>query len=149
RYERHDWDRPAMSAEERARISTDDEARFDAKVAASLAVANSEAPVALRLAAGLDKKKVPSSPHLRGLQSSAAPSPDGWVRLALDTRVPGVEGPATPPTPQSFTIQLEPAMFVDNFRCQAACDADDYNVARLRSSSVSLDVLARAATVRD
>src|SRR5262249_31848781 len=77
------------------------------------------------------------------------PPPLARCRLRSAPPCPGSRGSAPARTPPSFTIQLEPAMFVDNFRCQAACDADDYNVARLRSSSVSLDVLARAATVRD
>jgi alpha-2-macroglobulin len=149
RYERHGWERPAISAAERARMGADDTARFDAKVAASLATASSEAAVQLRLAADWDKTKFPPSSDLVVLQSLGPPALDGWVRLTIDNRLPGVEGSAPPPAPQSFTIQLEPALFVDNFRCQAQCDADDYNGAHVRSHSVSLDALARAAIVRD
>ncbi|MBC8646816.1 MAG: hypothetical protein H7X85_06605, partial [Thermoanaerobaculia bacterium] len=42
---------------------------------------------------------------------------------------------------QDSTIRLEPAFFVDGFRCESACDPDEYNPIRFR-------VRATAATMR-
>src|SRR5262245_13050724 len=148
RYELHDWNPPTMTPDERARMGAD-AARFDAKLAATLAVVRSEAPVALRLAADWDKKRFPPSPDLVVLQTVAAPAPDGWLQLTVDTRMPAVEGAALPSDPQSHTIHLEPALFVDAFRCRMACDADRYNFSHIRSQSLTLDALVAATSVRD
>ena len=148
RYERHSWNRPTLTSAARVRIGAD-VARFDAKLAATLAVVDSEAPVAIRLAPDWDKKRFPAAADLVVLQTTAAPSPDGWLRVTVDDRMPAAEGGATPPVPQSHTIQLEPTLFVDEFHCTTACDADRYNNARLRSRSVPIEVLDRAASVRD
>ena len=148
RYQPHKWEPPVISAEERARMGAEAD-RFDAKVGAALTVVNSQAPVAAQLAADWDRKQFAPGPDLVVLQTSDAPSTDGWLRLTVDNRVPGAEGSATPAAAQSFTIQLEPTLFVDDFRCQSACDADSYNPARLRSFNVVLDDLVRATTVRD
>jgi len=148
RYARHDWDRPQLTAAERARMSTPEAARFDAKVAATAATAASEAPVALRLAPDWDKKRFPPSPDLVVLQTASSPATDGWLLLALDTRLPAVEGRATPSVGQVYVVYLDRTLFVDSFACSSRCDADRYNYARLRAE-VRLDALRRAATVRD
>jgi uncharacterized protein YfaS (alpha-2-macroglobulin family) len=148
RYERHDWNRPQITALERARMGAAEAARFDAKVAATTAVTVSQAPVALRIATDWDKKQFPPAPDLVVLETVPVPSTDGWIRLALDTGLPAVEGRATPPAEQSHVIQLNPTFFVDAFTCATACDADRYNHAGLRAQ-VRLDALRRAATVRD
>jgi uncharacterized protein YfaS (alpha-2-macroglobulin family) len=148
RYEPHDWSRPTLTVDERARMRVE-AARFDAKVAATLAVVSSQGPLAVLLAADWDKVRFPPAPDLVVLQTVAAPSPDGWLRATIDNRMPGVEGVATPANAQSYTIHLEPTLFADDFRCQAACDADLYNFAHLRSLGITLDALVRTATVRD
>jgi hypothetical protein len=148
RYERHDLAIPTLTSDERARMGVE-AARFDAKVAATLAVVSSQAPLAVSLAADWDKVRFPPAPDLVVLKTVAAPSPDGWLRATIDNRMPGVEGLASPANVQSSTIHLEPTLFVDNFRCIAACDADGYNVAHLRSQGVTLDALVRMSSVRD
>ncbi len=148
RYQRHEWERPTLTADERTRMGAE-AARFDTKVEATLAVVNSQSPIASQLAADWDKKRIKPGPDLVVFQTADAPSTDGWVRVTVDNRVPGAEGTATPARAQSFTIQLEPTLFVDDFRCQASCDADGYNPAHLRSSDVALDALVRAVSVRD
>src|SRR6185503_7033648 len=121
----------------------------DAKVAATRAIVNSQAAIGLRVAADWDKTRFPAAPDLIVLQTATAPSPDGWVRLNIDNRVPSAEGPATPEDAQTNTLHMEPMLFVDGFRCRQACDADAYNSARLTSFGVALDNLVRATTVRD
>jgi uncharacterized protein YfaS (alpha-2-macroglobulin family) len=147
RYERHDWNRPTITAAERARMGGD-AARFDAKVAATLAVVNSQAAVPVRLARDWDKKRFPEAADLVVLQTDAPPATDGWLRITVDNRVPAIEGSATPADAQSFTIPLEPTLFVDDFRCTSACDADRYNAARARAR-VAADALGASAAIRD
>ena len=147
RYQRHDFDRPSITPEERAYMGPA-AAAFDAKVTAAAAVAVSEAPVALRLATEWDRKHYPPSPDLVVLETSDVPSPDGWILVTLDNRLPAIEGTATPPAPQSHTVVLDRTLFVDRFYCYQQCDGDAYNAARLRTV-VPLDALRRAAAVRD
>src|SRR5204863_8288295 len=126
------FNRPSPSIAERAQMDPAELARFDAKVAAAAAVAASQAPIGLRLAADWDKRRFPSAPNLVVLETTTVPAPDAWIRVALDTRMPAVEGRAFPPVEQSHVVQVEPTLFVDSFTCRAQCDADGYNVARLR-----------------
>jgi alpha-2-macroglobulin len=147
-YAPHQWRRPNVSDVERARMLPEDAARFDAKVTAAAAVAASQTPIPLRVAADWDKKRFPPSPDLVVLETVSPPASQGWIRLALDDRLPAVDGGATPSAQQAHTVQLEPTLFVDGFDCRIECNADDYNVARVRAA-VPLAALRRAATVRD
>jgi uncharacterized protein YfaS (alpha-2-macroglobulin family) len=148
RYQPHEWERPDVSVEERARMGAAETARFDAKVAAAGAAASSQAAVPLRLAADWDKKRFPPAPDLVVLETGAPPLLEGWMRLAIDNRVPAIQGQATPPSEQSHVIELEHVLFVDAFYCRSQCDADGYNVARLRAE-VPLQALRRLTTIRD
>src|SRR5262245_46848940 len=149
RYEPHEWEPPpALSTEQRTRMGAAEAARFDAKVAAVRAVVASSAPVALALATSWDTDRFPRSPDLVVLQTVGAPSPDGWLRLTLDTQLPAVEGRAVPPRPQTYVARLTPAFFVDGFRCVERCDGNEYNVGILRSDA-PLDAIRRAISVRD
>src|SRR5712691_3622108 len=148
RYERHEWERPGLTATERARMGAADAARFDAKVAVTAAVASSQAPIPLLLAADWDRRRFVPAPDLVVLQTVSAPATDGWLRLALDTRLPAVEGRATPPAEQSHVVYLDRTFFVHGFYCHNECDADGYNTSRL-ATEVRLDALRRAATVPD
>ena len=142
RYERHEWERPFLTATERARMSPADAARFDAKVAATAAIAASQSPIPLRLAPDWDKRRFAPAPNLVVLQTVSAPATDGWLRLALDTRLPAVEGRATPPAEQSHVVYLDRTFFVQGFYCHNECDADGYNTSGL-ATEVRLDALRR------
>ena len=149
-YQPHEWERPVLTATERARMGAE-AARFDAKVASTDAVAASQAPVTIRLAADWDKKRFPPGADLVVVQTTAGPSPDGWLRVTIDSRVPAIEGTATPAGAQSYTVQLEPTFFIDGFNCRSQCDADVYNSARVRVArwGVTRDALLSATTVRN
>ncbi|HJZ74931.1 MAG TPA: Ig-like domain-containing protein [Vicinamibacterales bacterium] len=148
RYEPHEWVPPPLSAEQRTRMGAADAARFDARVAAVKAVAASNATVALALATSWDTERFPRSPDLVVLQTTGAPSPDGWLSLTLDTRLPAIEGRATPPRTQTYVARLAPAFFVTGFGCTEHCDGNGYNRAMLRSET-RLDAIRRAVAVRD
>jgi uncharacterized protein YfaS (alpha-2-macroglobulin family) len=148
RYQRHEWTPPSVSSDERARMGAEEAARFDAKVVAVRAIAASTDAVPVVLAEDWDRKRLPPSPDLVVLKTATAPSPDGWLNLTVDARLPAVEGRATPPRPQSYTVRLASAFFVQGFRCMAQCDGDSWNVAFLRAEA-RLDALRRAVSVRD
>lgn len=148
RYQPHQWERPEVGAAERARMGATEAARFDSKVAATDAVAASQANIPLRLAADWDRKRFPPAADLVVLETVWPPSSEGWMRVALDGRLPAAAGRATPGREQSHVVQLERALFVEGFYCRTQCDADGYNVARL-SADVRLDALKRATTIRD
>src|SRR5262245_42451572 len=147
RYQRHDWDAPTVSAAARARMGAE-AARFDAKVAAVQATANSQAAIPLRIAQDWDRTRFPAAADLVVLETVSPPASDGWIRLAIDTGLPSVQGTATPRAVQSHVVQLERTLFVDDFYCTAQCDADGYNIARVRAP-VRRDALKRGAAIRD
>src|SRR5579862_3163301 len=122
RHAPHPFDRPVPTTVERAQMDPAEAARFDAKVAAAAAVAASQAPLALRLAADWDRQRFPPSPDLVVLETTTAPLPDAWIRVAVDNRVPAVEGRAFPPVEQSHVVRVERTLFVDGFYCRAQCD---------------------------
>ena len=148
RYEPHAWTQPDLAREELQRMGQVEAEKFNAKVVRTRAAASSRAAVPLALAATWDQKAFPPAPDLVVLETASAPALDGWLRLAFDTRLPAIQGQATPPAEQSHTIQLEHALFVDAFWCRSECDADRYNYATLRAP-VRLDALKRLTTVRD
>jgi uncharacterized protein YfaS (alpha-2-macroglobulin family) len=148
RYQPHPWAIPVIAPEERTGMSPVEAARFDSKVSATSATAASRAPIPLQLAADWDKKEFPPSPDLVVLETVSAPASEGWIQLTLDTRLPALQGRATPAAEQLHTVQLEHALFVDGFYCRTQCDADGYNIARLRAE-VPLQSLRRATTIRD
>jgi hypothetical protein len=148
RYEPHEWLPPDMSPAELQRMGAVEVAKFNAKVTQSRSTSASRAPIALAVAANWDRRRFPPAPDLVVLETAAPPAVDGWMRITLDTRLPAIEGQATPAAEQSHTIELERGFFIEPFYCRSECDADAYNFARLRLP-VRLDVLKRALAVSD
>jgi uncharacterized protein YfaS (alpha-2-macroglobulin family) len=148
RHEPHEWIQPDVSPTEIDRMGPVEAARFNAKVAAVRATASSRAPIPLAIATTWDRERFPASPDLVVLETVAVPGVEAQMRIAVDNRLPAVQGPATPAQEQSQVVGLERALFVDAFRCRSECDADAYNFARVRAP-VRLDVLKRLTTVRD
>jgi hypothetical protein len=105
---------------------------FEAKVAQAQASASRSAPVVVRPTEDWDKKAYPPAVDLLAFETVGAPPPEAWLHVALDASARGVEGNATPGKVQDATVQLEPALFVEGFRCRRACDPDDYNPLVLR-----------------
>jgi hypothetical protein len=147
----HQWDAPSFSAEEQARLKTIDPAsldRFAAKVTRTAAIAASAAPVSLTLTNDWDKKGYPPSPDLVVLETTTRVEPESWVKVEVDASVPSPAGRAVPGKPQSYTIQVEPAFFIDSFWCNAGCDPDRSNPVRLRAP-VPVKDFASAVTLAD
>jgi uncharacterized protein YfaS (alpha-2-macroglobulin family) len=149
--ERHDWTPPSFSAEEQARLQAASSSamnQFSAKVEATRRVAAGGTPVGLRLTADWDRERFPASPDLVAFETTTPVRPESWVKLVLDAGLPSPSGPATPGQAQTFTVKAEPAFFVDDFFCTAACDADVANPLRMRAAVRAAD-FAAALTVSD
>jgi uncharacterized protein YfaS (alpha-2-macroglobulin family) len=134
--EPHDWTAPSFTPPALARLKAADPTaldRFNAKVAATRAVARSSAPVPLRLTTDWDRERFPESPDLVAFETVQPVAPESHVRLTVAPTVRSPAGPATPGRPQQFTVEAEPAFFITGFWCTAQCDADRRNPIRTRS----------------
>ena len=151
RFERHDWVPPVLPAATNTRLRQIDPqapAAFEAKVAATRAIAAATAPVSVRLTADWDKKKFPPAATLVVLETTAEVPPESWLRLQLDDQMPSPAGSATPPSEQHFTIEVEKAFFVDGFKCETQCDPDAANAVEMRAE-VKVTDFARAVKALD
>jgi hypothetical protein len=151
--EPHEWmPPPSFTAEEQQRLGALDPAAagaFARKIEATRRVAAGGPTVGLRLTSNWDLKRFPRSPNLVVLETTTPVAPESWVKLALDGTLPSPAGPATPGTSQSFTIRVERAFFIDDFRCTDACDADRWNPLSVRSpvKVADMKVALRAADI--
>ena len=96
-FERHDWAPPVLPASTEAQLRQMDPqapAAFNAKVAATRAIAESNAPVSIRLTNDWDKKKFPPAPTLLAFETTTVVPPESHVRLRIDERVPSPAGRA-------------------------------------------------------
>lgn len=146
--EPHEFTAPQFTTEEQARLATQDPAAltaFGAKVAAVQQVASSTQAVPVQLTTNWNRQRYPASPDLVVFETTAPVAPESWVKLALDARVPSPAGPATPGTTQAYTIQVEPAFFLDGFECRRECNGEDRNALESRAD---LTVTAFATALR-
>ncbi|MCC6991044.1 MAG: Ig-like domain-containing protein, partial [Acidobacteria bacterium] len=121
--EPHGFTPPAFTKDEEARLTAQDPAAlaaFAAKVAAVQQVAASTQPVPLQLTTTWDRRRFPASPDLVVLETTAPVAPESWVKLSVGPRVPSPAGPATPGVAQAYTVEAEPAFFLNGFECRSA-----------------------------
>jgi hypothetical protein len=123
----HEWARPLMPPEGLARLGPDDVAAFEAKVARVQQTVAASSAVALVPAATWDTKAFPPSDDLLVWVTDGVPATDAWLRVQLDAGARGAQGGEPAGKAQELTVKLEPTFFVEGFRCQKACDPDDYN----------------------
>jgi uncharacterized protein YfaS (alpha-2-macroglobulin family) len=150
RFEPHAWSLPGLD-ELRTRLRQSSPAglqRFDAKVAATRAAASARHPVELALTTDWDRERFPPAPDLVALETTSRVPPESWVRLVVDPNVPSPAGAATPGVAQEFTVQVEPAFFVEGFRCRTGCDPDRANPLTMRNP-VRVTDFARALGAAD
>ena len=129
-FARHDWVEPTLTPEGLAHLKATDPSsiqRFNAKVAATRAVANATGPVTVRLTADWDKKRFPASPSLVVLETTTPVPPESWVRVSVSTTAPSPAGPEKPSAESSYVIETERAFFADGFNCTRTCPADVAN----------------------
>lgn len=151
RFEPHQWDQPALTAEAQARLKTNDPQailRFEAKVSAAARAAAATSPLRFSVTTDWDKKRFPPSPDLVVIEVTEPVPTESWIRLEIDATVPAVEGPAVPGRVQSRRIEAEPTFFVDGFRCRAQCDPAQWNPIVLRQD-IEVANVQKALSVRN
>ncbi len=146
--EPHAFTPPSFTTEEEARLATQSPAvltAFAAKVAAVQQVASGTESVPLRLTTLWDQQRFPPSPDLVVLETTTPVLPESWVKLSVGPRAPSAAGPATPGAVQAYTIEAEPAFFLNGFECRAQCNGDDRNAIESR---VDVTVASFATAIR-
>ena len=66
------------------------------------------------------------------LETKDVPPPESWILVEVPAGMPGVQGRVTTPRVQTYTMEMEPTLFVDGPSCPAECDPDRWNPLRLR-----------------
>ena len=150
RFQPRQWAEPSRDGALAASEKVDPTAleRFNAKVAATRAAASATGPVQLRLTTDWDRKAFPASPDLVAFEAVTPVPSQSAVRLTVDGRLPSSGGTATRGTPDVFTIEVEPAFFVQGFTCTVQCNPEHGNRLRL-SARVSPSTFSSAATLAD
>ncbi len=105
---------------------------FAARVEAARASASASGPVAVHVASDWDKVRFPPAPELLVLETDAVPPPDTWLEVVVGAAARGQQGTETPGEAIATAVPLEPTLFVDGFRCHAACEPDSWNPLRFR-----------------
>jgi alpha-2-macroglobulin len=123
-------------------------ARLNAKVDAARAAAAAVAPVRLALTTDWDRKRFVPGPDLVVVEAVDVVPPGSWFTIALDASLPSPSGSSTPGTVQAYTVEAEPAFFIDQFECTRTCDPDDANPLKMRVP-VAIAGFAGALSVRD
>ncbi len=143
-YKLHDWTPPEMSAPARTRLQSTDPAglrAFEAKIAAANAAATSTARVVVSSTATWDQKRLGQpDPTLVVLQTTSVPPTESWIEVTVPAGMRGIQGNAATPRPQTYTMELEPTLFVDELRCNASCDPDSWNPLKLRREALTVNV---------
>ncbi|HEX6465076.1 MAG TPA: MG2 domain-containing protein, partial [Vicinamibacterales bacterium] len=147
----HQFAAPNIPQAVQTRLASTDAAAIQAftrKVQAARAAASSSAAVSLAIARDWDKKHFPPSADMVVVQVTTNVPPESWVRINVDGKIPSLAGPATSGRTQSYTVQLEPAFFVDQIACTGACDPDRHNPIQF-TVPVKADAFAKALNARD
>lgn len=136
RYAPHEWLAPSYPEASRAYLrqhAPEALAAFDRKVADVRATTQRSDVVEASLADTWDRERFPVSDTLVVLRTAQAPPPESWIEAVVGPRARGLGGRAEPGASQSFTLQLEPAFFVDSVSCHSQCDPSHWNGVMFRS----------------
>ena len=143
----HDWAVPAYPEDALAyltRVAPQALAAFERKVRATEAAARRSDAIAFVPADAWDTDRFPVSDHLVVLRTAQAPPPESWIDVTIAPGARGRGGSAEPDSPQSYTLQLEPALFVNGPGCHAQCDPSAWNPIQFR---VPVQVAAASAAL--
>jgi alpha-2-macroglobulin len=142
----------ALSDDERREWAREDAAnlaRYDERVAAARAVANSSAAVEVALADDWDRQRFPEHADTVVFRPTRPPEAGSWLRVLLDDGLTGREGDEPHPA-QSSVLQLEPVFFPLGPRCVGGCDPTNTWATSLTfTRGVHLDELRARLTVAD
>ena len=153
-FQSHPFTPPTVGEPVQARLRAIDAGALDAfaaKVQRARDAAAATAPVPLEIAPDWDKRRFKPSADTVVLRAAAVVPPESWVRLDVDGRVPSRAGLAVSGRPQSYTVKVEPAFFVNRLICQNACDPDNRNPIEFRGpvKAAAFAAALRATNVTD
>ena len=110
------------------------ETAFEAKKAKALAAAQSDGqPVLAFLATDWDKERFKPGNDLVVLETKPGLVPDTNIELLIDDQLAQSPRHVRTGTPQTFTIELGPTLFVNGMDCVAECDPEMRNGINFRS----------------
>ncbi|MGZ8867210.1 MAG: alpha-2-macroglobulin family protein, partial [Thermoanaerobaculia bacterium] len=115
----HPFDAPQPPA------ATGDRAAFEAKRAraAATAAAGGERVLAF-VTKEWDRKRIEPGADLVVLETKPGILPETWLQVFLDENLAATSRAVAPGRSQEYTIQLEPAFFVERLNCTAKCDPE-------------------------
>jgi alpha-2-macroglobulin len=147
----HEFKTPDLPARERLmKLEPQQVAAFDAKVAKAQQAASSDGqPVLSFFPSEWDTKHFKPAPELVVVETKPGVPPDTNLQTFVDKLAKRTTNVATGRT-QTFTIELNPTLFVEKVECLTECNPDYYNPIRFRArGGVMLDTTAKAVTVVD
>ncbi|HVR39489.1 MAG TPA: alpha-2-macroglobulin family protein [Thermoanaerobaculia bacterium] len=141
---------PAASVERLQRLEPQAIQAFEQKRAKAYAQANSDgAPILAFAATDWDKQRFVPSPDLVVLETKPGIPPETSMQVVLDEKLAATPAQQTFGQPQSYTIELEPALFVSIY-CTDSCNPDDRNPMHFSSrEGIRYEQLQKALTVTD
>ncbi len=146
----HPWEPPALPPEGLSWLRREDPQAledYQFKAAEASLAARSNRPVPFGLASSWDEKRFPKKDEIVVLETASAPPPNAWMRLEVAPVVPSPAGSETPGEFQGYTVELEPAFFVEGLRCSVGCNPDRYNPLQF-TTPLYLSDLKKGFTVR-
>ena len=148
----HELKAPDLPARQRLmKLEPQEVAAFDAKVAkAQQAATGDERPVLSFFPAEWDAKRFPPSPDLVVVETKPGVPAGTNIQILIDDKLARATTDVATGHAQTFTIELNPAFFVEKIGCVAECDPDYYNPIRFFSrGGVLLDATTKALSVVD
>ena len=143
-YGPHDWKRPSLSPEAEARLRATDPAGLQAFRTSWRPPTRLRPPPRLSVChrtTNWDTKRLGvAAPTLVVLEMKDVPPPESWILVEVPAGMPGVQGRVPTPRVQTYTMEMEPTLFVDGPGCTAECDPDRWNPLRLRRDAVTSKV---------
>ena len=138
---KHEFKAPAIPALDRLKANDPQGvAAFEAKVARAQQAAGSDGqPVMSFVASEWDAKRFPPVPELVVLETRPGVPPETHLQVYLDDRLARSEKNVRTGRVQTFTIELEPALFVDNIQCINRCNAEVSNNVSVRGRRGGID----------
>lgn len=126
---KHEFKPPSLPALERLKASdASGVAAFEAKVAQAQRAADDDGtPVLSFVASRWDQKRFPNAPELIVLETRPGIAPETHLQVYVDDQLARSDKNVRTGRVQTFTIELEPALFVDGIDCVTACNAETSN----------------------
>ena len=129
----------------------DNDPAFAAKIAKARAAAASDGkPVLSFLATDWNKKRWEPRNTMVVMETKPGIVPDTWIRITIDDKLAQSPKHAATGVEQTYTIELEPTLFVTGIDCVTECDPEQRLAINFRSGNgLMFDNVRRGVTVTD